>query len=63
MRVRAYPWSENSWPTVLKFIKIQEFYQVLKKFVKIRKSSFLRIFMNALSNFDFVSFMFAFFCV
>jgi len=32
-----------------------------KKFVKIRKNSFLRIFMNALSSFDFVSFMFAFF--
>ena len=41
-----------------KFVKIHEFYQ----FLKFVKNSFLHVLMNAVLNFDFVSFKFAF-CV
>ena len=42
--------TENSWPTVLKFVEIREFYQLFK----IRKKAFLRILINAVFNFDIV---------
>jgi len=51
---------ENLWPTVLKFVKIHEFYHYFLKFVKIRKSSFLNVLMNAAMNLDFASVKFAF---
>ena len=54
---------ENLWPTVLKFVKIREFYHFI--FLKIRSISERAgelIIMNAVMNFDIESFKFAF-CV
>jgi len=44
--------------TVLKSVKIHEFYHHFLQFVQIRKNSFLDIVMNAIMNLDFASFKF-----